>query len=86
MVNARRDNNNIPSIQGLDGNVLRNVLVDNEGKIILTSSTKNTSYTDRDETSVLDDNRSPSLIGVTPTGKIRRLKTDSSGKLKFVIK
>ena len=86
MANAKRDKNNIPSIQGTNGAELKNIRVEDDGRLILTQGVKNTTYTDREENSRLDDNRSPSLIGVTPTGKLRRLKTDANGNLLFVNK
>lgn len=86
MANAKRDKNNKPSIQGLHGNELKNILVEEDGRLVMAQGVKNTTYTDKSEKSVLDDNGSPSLIGVTPSGHIRRLKTDSQGRLLFVQK
>lgn len=80
------DKNGKPVAEGVFNKQTIPWLCDDEGKLILEAGSKNINYTPIDETAILNNNGVPSLIAITPLGNIRRIKTTSDGKIKFVQK
>jgi hypothetical protein len=83
---SKLDRNGKPVAEGYYNNQTIPILCDEEGRLIIEAGTKNSSYTTTEERAVLNKNGTPSLIAVNPSGAIRKIRTTSDGKIKFVQK
>ena len=83
---SKLDRNGKPVAEGFYNNQSIPLLCDEDGRLILDSGTKNSSYTLTEERALLNKNGHPSLIAVNPLGAIRKIRTTSEGKIKFVQK
>lgn len=85
--NARKDQNSRSVMLGTSPeNELRNLRVTDEGKVIVQFVPKNENYTERNENAIADGDRIPCALGVTPSGKIRRVQFTNGGFLNLVFK